>query len=211
MAILVENYLDFLNKDLRAAAHEWQGPNIPYGDDSNRPNLIRQCTMLEGAKLKINCLRKLRDQAAMNPFYQHRIDRYIDEITDTYEPTENPGTIPGNEFKETGVGEDTPMSAIQEAYVQEAKGRINVLFFLWRNSSASNAWEKSPMFKKLKTFLRQKNIHYRIVKYESNPDLFKKYGVKGAPWTVYLKDGKKCGDVGGLLGIQEFTKWLNKC
>jgi len=116
MAILVENYLDFLNKDLRAAAHEWQGPNIPYGDDSNRPNLIRQCTMLEGAKLKINCLRKLRDQAAMNPFYQHRIDRYIDEITDTYEPTENPGTIPGNEFEETGVGEDAPIS---EAYISE--------------------------------------------------------------------------------------------
>ena len=107
MTILVENYLDFLNKDLRAAAHEWQGPNIPYGDDSNRPNLIRKCSMLENSKMKINCLRKLRDQAAMNPFYQHRIDRYIDEITDTYEPTEKPGTIPGNEFKETGVGEDT--------------------------------------------------------------------------------------------------------
>ena len=82
MTILVENYLDFLNKDLRAAAHEWQGPNIPYGDDSNRPNLIRKCSMLENSKMKINCLRRLRDQAAMNPFYQHRIDRYIDEITD---------------------------------------------------------------------------------------------------------------------------------
>ena len=122
MAILVENYLDFLNKDLRAAAHEWQGPNIPYGDDSNRPNLIRQCTMLEGAKLKINCLRKLRDQAAMNPFYQHRIDRYIDEITDTYEPTEKPGTIPGNDFEETNVGEDTMIiTPIHEALnIQEA-------------------------------------------------------------------------------------------
>jgi hypothetical protein len=43
----------------------------------------------------------------MNPFYQYRIDRYIDEITDTYEPTEKPGTIPGNEFKTSGVGEDT--------------------------------------------------------------------------------------------------------
>jgi hypothetical protein len=115
MTILVENYLDFLNKDLRAAAHEWQGPNIPYGDDSNRPNLIRQCTMLENSKMKINCLRKLRDQAAMNPFYQHRIDRYIDEITDTYEPTEKPGTIPGNEFKETGVGEDTKLETLREA------------------------------------------------------------------------------------------------
>jgi hypothetical protein len=100
-------FLQQLYTDNRSAAKEWQGPNIPYGDDSNRPNLIRKCTMMEDATQKINCLRKLRDQAAMNPFYQYRIDRYIDEITDTYEPTEKPGTIPGNEFKETGVGEDT--------------------------------------------------------------------------------------------------------
>jgi len=102
-----ETYVGVLGVDARTTAKEWQGPNIPYGDDSNRPNLIRNCTMLESSLLKINCLRKLRDQAAMNPFYQYRIDRYIDEITDTYEPTEKPGTIPGNEFKETGVGEDT--------------------------------------------------------------------------------------------------------
>jgi hypothetical protein len=115
MTILTENYLDFLNRDQRALAKEWRGPNIPYGDDSNRPNLIRQCTMLESSKMKINCLRKLRDQAAMNPFYQYRIDRYIDEITDTYEPTEKPGTIPGNEFKETGVGEDTKIETVTES------------------------------------------------------------------------------------------------
>jgi hypothetical protein len=35
----------------------------------------------------------------MNPFYQHRIDRFIDAITQTYEPTDYPGTIPGNEFE----------------------------------------------------------------------------------------------------------------
>jgi len=103
-----EMYLGALMGDYREYGKEWQGPNIPYGDDSNRPNLIRKCTMIESPQLKINCLRKLRDQAAMNPFYQHRIDRYIDEITDTYEPTEKPGTIPGNEFKTSGVGEDTP-------------------------------------------------------------------------------------------------------
>jgi hypothetical protein len=106
-SIMENEFLQQLYTDNRSAAKEWQGPNIPYGDDSNRPNLIRKCTMMEDATQKINCLRKLRDQAAMNPFYQYRIDRYIDEITDTYEPTEKPGTIPGNEFKETGVGEDT--------------------------------------------------------------------------------------------------------
>ena len=106
-ALQENEFLKQLYVDTRTNAKEWQGPNIPTGDDSNRPNLIRKCTMMEDTTQKINCLRKLRDQVAMNPFYQYRIDRYIDEITDTYEPTEKPGTIPGNEFKETGVGEDT--------------------------------------------------------------------------------------------------------
>ncbi len=110
-----EDFLGRLYSDMRTSAKEWQGPNIPYGDDSNRPNLIRKCTMMEDTTQKINCLRKLRDQAAMNPFYQYRIDRYIDEITDTYEPTNKPGTIPGNEFKTSGVGEDTKIQPVQES------------------------------------------------------------------------------------------------
>jgi len=116
-----ETYVGVLGADTRAAAKEWQGPNIPYGDDSNRPNLIRKCTMMEDATQKINCLRKLRDQAAMNPYYQHRIDRYIDEITDTYEPTNEPGTIPGNEFKASGVGDDTPTETITEGIKEKAR------------------------------------------------------------------------------------------
>ena len=116
-----EDFLSHLYMDQRTDAREWQGPNIPYGDDSNRPNLIRKCTMMESDQQKINCLRKLRDQAAMNPFYQHRIDRYIDEITDTYEPTNKPGTIPGNEFKASGVGDDTKIEPVQEQKV-DTKG-----------------------------------------------------------------------------------------
>lgn len=104
--ILVESYLDFLYADQRPEAKEWRGPNIPYGDDSNRPNLIRKCMTLESDSMKINCLRKLRDQVAMNPFYQARLDRFVDAISGYYEPTDKQGTIPGNEFKETAVGED---------------------------------------------------------------------------------------------------------
>ena len=117
---VAEAYLDFLQEDemylgalmgdYRDKAQSWRGPNIPYGSNTDRPNLIRKCMMVECPRTKINCLRKLRDQAAMNPMYQHRIDRYIDEITDTYEPTDDPGTIPGNEFKTSGVGEDTPVT-----------------------------------------------------------------------------------------------------
>jgi hypothetical protein len=102
-----EDYIGALGTDSRSAAKEWNGPNLPYGDDSNRPNLIRKCMMVEGKAAKINCLRKLQDQAAMNPYYRSRIDRFVDVITDTYEPTEKPGTIPGNDFEETNVGEDT--------------------------------------------------------------------------------------------------------
>lgn len=95
--ILLENYLQKLNADNRSK--EIRGSNIPHGDDSNRPNLIRECMTLESKKIKINCLRKLRDQVAMNPIYQTKIDRLVDVITDTYEPTPEQGTIPGNEFK----------------------------------------------------------------------------------------------------------------
>jgi hypothetical protein len=104
---IIENYLQALYTDNRPQAKEWRGPNIPYGDDSNRPNLIRKCMTLESNRMKINCLRKLRDQVAMNPFYQARLDRFVDAITDTYEPTKHQGTIPGNEFKPSGlVGDD---------------------------------------------------------------------------------------------------------
>ena len=103
---LLENYLDFLYTDIRGQAKEWRGPNIPYGDDSNRPNLIRKCFTFESNRQKINCLRKLRDQAVMNPFYQARLDRFVDAITGIYEPTNQQGTIPENEFKHSNVGED---------------------------------------------------------------------------------------------------------
>ena len=106
MSKLIENFLQSLYTDNRADAKEWRGANIPVGDDSNRPNLIRKCFTLESSKMKINCLRKLRDEAAMNPFYQARLDRFVDAITQTYEPTDHQGTIPGNEFKRSVVGED---------------------------------------------------------------------------------------------------------
>jgi len=106
MSNLLENFLQSLYTDNRSQAKEWRGTNIPVGDDDDRPNLIRQCFTFESKRMKINCLRKLRDQVAMNPFYQARLDRFVDAITQTYEPTDHPGTIPGNEFKTGYVGDD---------------------------------------------------------------------------------------------------------
>jgi len=94
----MENYLQLLTIDNRSQAKEIRGPNIPYGDDSNRPNLVRECMTLESNKMKINCLRKLKEQVAMNPQYRDRIDRWVDAIMDSFEPSPQEGTIPGNEF-----------------------------------------------------------------------------------------------------------------
>lgn len=98
MKILIENYLQHLYQDDRANAKEFRGPNHPVETD-NKEDLISQCLSFPCDRKKINCLRKLRDQVAMNPFYQYRIDRFVDAITQTYEPTDKPGTIPGNEFE----------------------------------------------------------------------------------------------------------------
>jgi len=136
---IIENYLNFLYTDNRQQAKEWRGTNIPYGDDSNRPNLIRKCMTLESDRQKINCLRKLREQAAMNPFYQARIDRFVDAITDTYEPTKNQGTIPGNEFKSSYVGDD-----LKESLINEEEG--------WKCQSARKQIEegKKELYKAMK-------------------------------------------------------------
>lgn len=103
---ILENYLKQLYTDNRSNAKEWRGPNLPVDGKDYRVNWIGRCMALESNRMKINCLRKLRDQAAMNPFYQARLDRFVDAITGIYEPTDKQGTIPGNEFKETAVGDD---------------------------------------------------------------------------------------------------------
>jgi len=99
MESVIESYLKFLYSPEYHTAKEIQGSNIPIEHDE-KVNWIGQCMALESDKMKINCLRKLRDQVAMNPFYQYRIDRFVDAITQTYEATDQQGTIPGNEFKE---------------------------------------------------------------------------------------------------------------
>lgn len=98
METVIESYLKFLYDPTYQVSKTIRGSNIPIEHD-NKINWIRQCMTLESSKMKINCLRKLRDQVVMNPFYQYRIDRFVDAITQTYEPTDEQGTIPGNEFE----------------------------------------------------------------------------------------------------------------
>jgi len=83
----LNGYLEYLNED--------RGINLPIEAD-NKPNYIRICMMQEDDRVKIRCLRKLKEITAMNPFYQYRIDRFVDAITNTYEATREPGF---NEYK----------------------------------------------------------------------------------------------------------------
>lgn len=92
MAIL-ECYLNYLYGEMSYVEKDIRGANLPVeGDD--KPNWIGKCMRLPLATEKINCLRRVREMTAMNPFYKYRIDRFIDAITQTYEPTDCPGMVP---------------------------------------------------------------------------------------------------------------------
>ena len=59
----------------------------------NAPNLIGYCinTYSECPQKQISCLRIVQRIAAQNPFYQQRIDRFVDTIKKRYEPSEESG------------------------------------------------------------------------------------------------------------------------
>lgn len=96
---LTESYLGFLFSPMSQVSKTIRGPNVPVELDE-KPNWIRECMLLPEDRSKIRCLRKLKETTVMNPFYQYRIDRFIDAITNTYEATDEPGTVPGNELTE---------------------------------------------------------------------------------------------------------------
>ena len=83
---LTESYLHHLNE------MEIRGENKPIENPDRRPNYIGMCmNEMPDDRMKIKCLRRVRELTVMNPFYQYRIDRFIDAITDRYEPTDQPG------------------------------------------------------------------------------------------------------------------------
>lgn len=85
---------DDIYKLYQTYEQEIRGENKPVEDVDKRPNYIGMCiNMMETDQLKIKCLRRVREMTAMNPFYQHRIDRFVDAITNTWEPTEKPGFV----------------------------------------------------------------------------------------------------------------------
>ena len=91
--IILESYLNYLYGDESFIEKDIRGANLPVEGD-NKPNWIRECMMLEDDREKINCLRRLREMTAMNPFYQYRIDRFVDAITQNYDASGNNGMVP---------------------------------------------------------------------------------------------------------------------
>jgi hypothetical protein len=83
---LIESYLQHLNE------MEIRGINKTIENPDQRPNYIGMClNEMPSDRMKIKCLRKVKELTAMNPFYQHRIDRFIDAINNRYEPTQKAG------------------------------------------------------------------------------------------------------------------------
>jgi hypothetical protein len=90
---IIGTYLNYLYGEMSHIENDIRGNNLPVEGDC-KPNWIRECMLLSCDREKINCLRRLRETTAMNPFYKYRIDRFIDAITQTYEPTDEPGMVP---------------------------------------------------------------------------------------------------------------------
>lgn len=91
--LIIEGYINYLFDPDYSVEKEWRGNNLPVEHDC-KPNWIRECMLLDCDREKIMCLRKLRETTAMNPFYQHRVDRFIDAITLDYDPSGNDGMVP---------------------------------------------------------------------------------------------------------------------
>lgn len=99
----INDYLDFITESEGGGVRK-DGAPLPNDliqmlEYDERPNWIGGCIRkYEGAPgAQIKCLQAVKEYAAANPFYQFRIDRYIDRIMNNWEnqsdlpyPTRNP-------------------------------------------------------------------------------------------------------------------------
>lgn len=108
----VDGYLEYLNED--------RGLNLPIERDE-KPNYIRMCMMQEDDRVKIRCLRKIKELTAMNPFYQYRIDRFVDAITNTYEATTEPGFNEYNLEESLNILNETLSTSVKKKLLKRNK------------------------------------------------------------------------------------------
>ena len=114
------------NEQKRLLEMEIRGENKPIENPDRRPNYIGMCmNEMPNDRMKIKCLRRVRELTVMNPFYQYRIDRFIDAINDRYEPTDKPGFtefIRGTEDRLTEAEEIEPFrNVVSDLYQKYTK------------------------------------------------------------------------------------------
>ena len=99
----INDYLDFISEGDQSVITE-EGAVLPNElihmlEYDERPNWIGNCIRKYDGEpnSQIKCLQAVKEYAAANPFYQYRIDRYIDRIMDNWDgmsdvpyPTQNP-------------------------------------------------------------------------------------------------------------------------
>ena len=99
----IDEYLDF-NTESNLSGIINEGAPLPNElilmlEYDERPNWIGNCIRkYDGLpRSQVTCLQAVKEYAAANPFYQYRIDRYIDRIMDNWDgasevpyPTQNP-------------------------------------------------------------------------------------------------------------------------
>jgi mannose-6-phosphate isomerase-like protein (cupin superfamily) len=99
----INQYLDFIS-ETDGDAIKNEGAPLPNDlinilEYDERPNWIGYClaTYRGTPGTQIKCLQAVKEYAAANPFYQYRVDRYIDAIMNNWEnqseqpyPTQNP-------------------------------------------------------------------------------------------------------------------------
>lgn len=118
----INQYLDFIDENDGGGVRNEGAPlpneliNVLEYDE--QPNWIGYCVRTYQANpgTQIKCLQAVKEYAAANPFYQYRIDRYIDRIMDNWDgssdvpyPTQNPDEREMN-IGTTGVDPGRPYS-----------------------------------------------------------------------------------------------------
>jgi hypothetical protein len=100
----INQYLDFINENDDSGGVRNKGAPLPNElinvlEYDEQPNWIGYCVRAyqDSPDTQIKCLQAVKEYAAANPFYQYRIDRYIDRIMNNWDggsevpyPTQNP-------------------------------------------------------------------------------------------------------------------------
>lgn len=107
----INDYLDFITERCEAGIKD-DGAALPNElirvlEYEEQPNWIGYCMRSYEGKpgVQVKCLQAVKEYAAANPFYQYRIDRYIDRIMQNWEnQSDIPYPQPNPDEREVNLG-----------------------------------------------------------------------------------------------------------